>query len=139
MKRKNDKQTEEPPHDPNRPPDDFCEWWNPSGTDELSGASVGGHPDAERIWARPAAHGRFVRRTYGTTATLAWSAAIYRDEYYEWRRNGRPERNPFVSQCASLAKQAQFWRDLKSTLSKIGKAMPEPFAIDFDRRERVDE
>jgi hypothetical protein len=115
------------------PPDDFCEWWNPSGTDALSGASVGGHPDAIRTWARPESHGRFARRHYGISAVLAWTAAPYRQEYHEWVRNGRPERNPFVSMAATVKRQSEFWTGLKGLLPSVGRPMPKPQPRDWDQ------
>jgi hypothetical protein len=140
------------------PPDDFCKWWNPSGTDELSGASIGGHPEAERIWARKDP-GRWLRRRYGIDARRAWLAQPYRSEYNAWVEAGRPEtEEPFVSIALPLAEQVQRWKEIRLKLAQIAKPMPrlrhrdlqreqlaagqdptiaEP--IDFDAREVSDE
>lgn len=117
-----------------RPPDDFCNWWYPSGIDETSGASVGGHPDAHRIWARHDP-GRWNRRIYGCSAAIAWSAEIYRDEYLRWVDAGRPDRQPFVSISATLAQQQAFWAEVKTTLARIGKPMPHTTAKDLQREQ----
>ena len=78
-------------------PEEFCEWWYPSAQDEESGASIGGHPDAARMWARKDP-GRWTRRAYGTKADTAWACQPYRDEYNAWIAAGRPERaEPFIS------------------------------------------
>jgi hypothetical protein len=107
-----------------RPPDAFCEWWYPSGEDTVSGASVGGHPDAERTWARKDDHG-WTRRHYGTHAAQAWLAANYREEYDIWKSLGCPEPDePFVSIAAPIDQQKEFWRGLHTELSKINKPMP---------------
>src|SRR4029077_3135847 len=89
------------PYDRNRPSDQFLEWWNPTGTDELSGASMGGHPDARRVWAREEP-GRWNRRTYGTIVRISWQAEIYLNEFYAWKEAGCPEREPFTSLAVSL-------------------------------------
>lgn len=120
MKRK--KQEEERSH--GGAPDDFCEWWYPNRTDEITGAAVGGHPDARRVWARRDG-GHWTRRTYGTTANTAWQCAIYRDEYREWIDNGRPpRRQEFVSNAATLQQQKEFWGSVKSKLALVAKPMP---------------
>jgi len=113
------------------PPDDFCEWWNPTGIDELSGAAIGGHPDAERVWARKDS-GRFTRRTYGIHALHAWNAQPYRDEYNAWVALGRPERETFVSLAATLDLQREFWRGVKADMKAAGKPMPKPLPTDME-------
>ncbi len=95
------------------PPEDFCRWWHPHGRDNQSGADIGGHPDAERVWARKDT-GRWVHRTYGTTARIAWNSQNFRSAYDEWVQLGRPEREDFISLAATLERQKQFWKDLKS-------------------------
>lgn len=89
---------------PDLPTEDFLTWWNPTGADELSGASIGGHPDSSRVWARKDP-GRWTRRTYGVAGTHAWLAQHYRDEYHAWINAGRPEREPFVSLALPLEEQ----------------------------------
>ncbi len=124
-------------HEPStmeEPPTEFVMWWSPDGTDQESGADVGGHPDARRIWARKDP-GRWTRRTYGTTARIAWNAQMYRSEYLRWIEAGRPEREEFISLAASTERQKQFWHDLKPVISKIGKPMPEPQLADSDAKE----
>jgi hypothetical protein len=114
-------------------PEDFCNWWNPSGRDELSGADIGGHPDAERVWARKDA-GRFTRRTYGINAPTAWLSARYRAEYTAWVNAGRPKRDePFVSLASPITEQVEFWQGVKSKLKDIGKKVPKPKPQDYDK------
>jgi hypothetical protein len=120
MRKKKVNEEEEPR---TRPPDAFCEWWNPSGTDAISGASIGGHPEAERVWARKDP-GRFARRTYGINAVLAWTTVMYREEYLRWIDADRPEQEPFVSMCMTLEQQKAFYKQLSGTLAQIGKPMP---------------
>ena len=97
MKRKHKKEGEEiVPRSVDTPTDEFCEWWYPHATDEPSGAGVGGHPDAARVWARHDP-GRWLRRTYGISAQKAWLCQCYRDQFNAWIKAGRPEREPYVS------------------------------------------
>jgi hypothetical protein len=72
------------------PPEDFEKWWNPRDTEDESGASVGGHPDAFRLFARKDP-GRWVRQSFGTTADIAWNIALYREEYDAWVAAGKPQ------------------------------------------------
>ncbi len=104
------------------PSEEFIFWWTPSGRDP-SGADTGGHPDAERVWARKDP-GRWTHRTYGISARIAWNAQPYRSEFLRWIESGRPDRENFVSLAAPLETQKQFWRDLKPTIAQIGKPMP---------------
>jgi hypothetical protein len=113
------------------PPHDFCEWWSPSRRDHESGADIGGHPDAERVWARKDP-GRWVHRTYGTNARIAWNAQRYRNEFLAWVDLGKPEREEFISLAAPVERQKQFWKELKTTISSIGKPMPKPETFDYD-------
>lgn len=115
------KQKEKAPAD--SPPDEFCAWWNPTGTQQPSGADVGGHPDARRVWARKDP-GRWTRRTYGLNAITAWQCQCYRSEFNAWIGADRPEGEPFVSLAATLERQGEMWREMKSTLAKIGKKVP---------------
>ena len=117
------------------PPTAFLEWWNPTGTDEPSGASIGGHPDAERVWARKDP-GRWTRRTYGINAVLAWTCQCYRDEYERWIDAEQPEREPFVSIAATLEQQYELMKKLKAILKGAAKPMPKEDndAIDFHTR-----
>lgn len=92
---KRDDDDEQPQRD--QPPDDFIRWWCPTDTNEKSGASIGGHPDAARMWARKEP-GRWMRRAFGMTAVTAWACQCYRSEYHAWIAAGRPEPlEPFVS------------------------------------------
>jgi hypothetical protein len=117
------KQTERRPAE--GPPDAFCEWWNPSGIDPVSGASIGGHIDAERVWARKDP-GRWNRRTYGMNARIAWQADFIRQEFSAWERAGSPEREPFVSIAQPMSEQVSFWHGLKEKLAEIGKKVLHP-------------
>ncbi len=118
------------------PPEDFARWWHPHSRDRESGADIGGHPDAFRVWARKDP-GRWVQRSYGTGARVAWNAQPYRDDYEEWVQLGRPERNAFVSISATLETQKGFWRGLKTHLAQIGKPMTKPLPFDHDPPERA--
>ena len=134
MKKKKTKQQNETPQQ--GPSDDFCEWWNPSGTDPISGASVGGHPDASRVWARHDA-GRWVRRHYGTNAKIAWLAERYRNEFDEWVESGKPKRvKEFVSVAVPLDRLKEFWNEVRQLLSKIGKPMPKTRPKDIQAEAR---
>jgi hypothetical protein len=101
------------------PTDEFCDWWNPSGIDELSGAAIGGHPDAKRIHARKDP-GRWTRRTYGTTANIAWQCETYREEFRRWLDAGKPEREKYVSIVLPLDKQHVGLQGIQSILKKAG-------------------
>jgi len=134
MRRKKKKQVEdEPLAQRPAPPVAFLDWWNPTGVDNPSGASVGGHPDCERIWARKDS-GRWTRRTYGINAVVAWIIDTYRAEFNEWRNLGSPEREPFVSVCATLEQQTKFWREIRGVLSAIENQKPvRPRRRDYDK------
>jgi len=100
----------------------FVAWWEPSGTDPESGASVGGHPDARRVWARKDP-GRWLRRRYGIPTESAWNIARYVIEFSSWQEAGSPEPDfPFISLAASLGEQATYWGELKPILERIGAA-----------------
>jgi hypothetical protein len=134
MKKKQQSNNHKPkPKD--HPTDDFCEWWNPTGVDEPSGAAIGGHPEAKRVHARKDP-GRWVRHTYGITAVLAWQCRIYRDEYQRWVDAGKPEREPYVSIAAPLERHRELARELSAIVRRIGKPMPEE---DDDEEIKFDE
>jgi hypothetical protein len=119
------------------PPKDFCDWWNPTGTDELTGAHIGGHPDAERVWSRPETGSRFTRRTFGVSAKVAWLDPLFRAEYNEWVFNGKPQRaKPFISMALTLAQQSAQWTKMKDVLAQIGKPMPRTTAKDVQAEAR---
>jgi len=89
------------------PPEQFVAWWNPTGTQDESGASVGGHPDAFRVYARKEP-GRWFRATYGLEAEIAWNTAIYREEYDAWVAAGKPApEEPYVSIALSREEQVK--------------------------------
>ncbi len=113
------------------PPQEFCEWWHPHRRDQQSGADIGGHPDAERVWARKDT-GRYVHRNYGTSARAAWNAQRYRNEFLAWVQIGRPQREDFISLAAHLDQQLQLLRNLKAILKDVGKPMPKPQPFDRD-------
>jgi hypothetical protein len=106
---------------PDLPTDEFCDWWNPSGVEEPSGASMGGHPDAERTWARKDP-GRWTRRTYGINANLAWLSDVYRREYQRWLDAGKPEREKFVSLALTLKEQHEHWEEIDHILAQGDKS-----------------
>jgi hypothetical protein len=72
------------------PPEDFMKWWVPFGKDEESGASIGGHPDAFRVFARKDP-GKWVRQSFGIEPDIAWNIACYREQYNAWRAAGSPQ------------------------------------------------
>ena len=114
-------------------PDDFCEWWNPSGTEEPSGANIGGHPDAKRVWARKDV-GKWERRIYGITAANAWLVLRYQQEYHAWKDAGRPEsKEPFVSLASPVQNQREFWRGLAAKLKEAAKPVPKAKQRDYDK------
>lgn len=115
---KSREQTEDQPQPGRAAPDDFCAWWYPTGTDELTGASVGGHPDAIRVWARPMKAG-FLHKTMGTNANVAWFVQEYRDQFLEWKSIGSPEPSkPFVSEALPLVEGAKRFAEV------VAAAMP---------------
>jgi hypothetical protein len=114
-------------------PDPFCEWWYPTKVDPISGASVGGHTDAERTWARKDI-GRWTRRTFGINAATAYQAKNYRDEYNAWLDLGQPEPDqPFVSICVPLPELKAYWRELGGILATITKPVRPPRQRDYDK------
>lgn len=125
------------------PPAAFCDWWNPTGRDVISGADIGGHPDAERVWARKDP-GRWSRRTYGVNANLAWLCEPYYQEYTRWVEAGRPKMPPFVSLAATVERQKQFWHEVSVELRAIIKPVPKAKQSDYDKgkapwKEPIDE
>jgi hypothetical protein len=118
MKKEIDSKLEEPPHN-------FLEWWYPTRRDPESGADIGGHEEAERVWAKKTQWG-WLRRTYGTTARIAWNSQHHRSTYETWVSIGRPEKEPFISLCASNERQLQYYRDLMPIYQWcfVGKSMP---------------
>ena len=113
------------------PSEEFCDWWNPSRRDHESGADIGGHPDAERVWARKDP-GRWVHRTYGTNARIAWNAQCYRSEYLRWIEIGRPEREDCMMISETVERQKEFWKGLKTLMAEIGKKPPKAQPMDYD-------
>lgn len=98
---------------------EFVAWWEPIGKDHESGADAGGHPEAERVWARKDP-GRWVHRTYGIPARIAWNTSVSREQYLAWVEVGRPEGEPFVGIAAPIEKQKQFLASLKPLIGGIG-------------------
>jgi hypothetical protein len=114
-------------------PDGFCEWWYPTKVDPISGASVGGHQDAERTWARKDV-GRWTRRTFGINAATAYQAQPYRDEYNAWLAAGSPTQDhPFISVCVSLGRLRDYWKELTTILAAITKPVRPPRQRDYDK------
>lgn len=122
------------------PSQDFLSWWEPFDTEQESGASLGGHPDASRIWARRDAHG-WKRRRYGISAENAWNSAEFFNQFDAWRLSGRPERpEEFVSIAAPLERQREFWSSLKKLIFGSVKKFPDPLPHDYDATaERIEE
>lgn len=125
------KKLPEEKHEAEGPPADFCEWWNPTGVD-TTGASLGGHVDAERVYVRKES-GRLIRRTYGINAVLAWACARYRNEYEDWVASGRPERRKLTtSHALPTNEQTTRWRMLKESLQRLIKPIPKAQAMDYE-------
>jgi hypothetical protein len=101
----------------------FRRWWEPTDVDELSGAHIGGHPDALRIWARKDP-GRWVRRAYGTPTDAAYLVEYYRQQYDAWVDAGKPKGEPFVSVASTVEQQKEWARGVKGLLLQIGRPMP---------------
>jgi hypothetical protein len=114
-----------------RPPPAFITWWEPAGSDDATGASVGGHPDARRIWAR-IDNGQITRRVTGTDAIHAWAHDGYRDEFYQWVAAGKPQGEPFVSLAATLEQQAMFTSVVANTVRAIKRTI-KPMQTDYDK------
>lgn len=98
----------------------FRDWWEPWGFDQVTGASVGGHPDAYRMWSRQEPNGSRTRRMYGTRTKSAWLSDIYREEFDDWKRAGFPARDDFVSISAPATEQGSWLKGMKP--SQIGGA-----------------
>lgn len=105
------------------PSEGFRRWWEPEGTDEPSGACIGGHPDAHRIWARKEP-GRWARTRSGTTTAIAWLSEYYRNQYDAWVDAGKPKTEPFISICASPERQVEWAKATKGIIAQIGKPIP---------------
>jgi hypothetical protein len=132
--RKKQQEEEPAPRKDDRPPPEFCDWWNPRGTEEPSGAEIGGHPDAERIWSRKDP-GRFTRRRYGINASTAWLCQVYRNEFNAWLDAGKPKKEPFVSVAAPLFRQSQMWKEIYGNLKQI--AEPDAKKEEQERRRQL--
>lgn len=119
------------------PSKQFSAWWDPFEFDPVCGASVGGHPDARRRWARKDTDG-WIHRMYGVQLLDAWNSDNYISEFEAWRGIGSPEPDkPFVSLAASVQRQKQFWGELKLRIAKIGKPMPpHPLPFDYDKPQK---
>src|SRR5580765_2470166 len=105
----------------------FRTWWEPFSTDEITGASEGGQPEAWRWWARPDPDrpGKWERRRYGEIAKRAFKNKVYRDWWRQWKLSGEPHGGwvqfldenddgtcrfaiwgePFISNCLPLEEQ----------------------------------
>jgi len=102
----------------------FVAWWEPTDRDKVSGASIGGRPEARRVWARRD-EDRWRRHWYGLPTLIAWNTSYVLQAFEAWQQAGSPEPDePFVSIAASSKAQAQHWRDLKPLIMQIGKPMP---------------
>ncbi len=113
----------------------FTKWWTPVDFDEVSGAHIGGHPNAYRKWARKTDDG-WRHKHYGVSVGDAWNSACYVEEFDAWQSAGSPEQSePFTSVAVSIERHKEFWRGLRSTLAKIGKKMPKPTPMDNESTE----
>jgi hypothetical protein len=112
------------------PPSLFRTWWQPTHIDPTSGASVGGHPDALRIWARPEETRGYAHGRYGIHTLVAWNMQYYRDQFNEWKHQGYPERaTEFVSLSAPLSRQGEYWKRLEPIRQMIGRKPAEKAQI----------
>jgi hypothetical protein len=110
----------------------FKGWWEPESTDPVSGASIGGHEHARRIWSRKDP-GAWKHKWYGTSTLDAWNCASYVQEFDAWERAGSPPNpEPFVSIAAPYETQKAFWPTLRKLISQIGKPIPKPEVFDYD-------
>lgn len=76
----------------------FKQWWEPTSVDAKTGAEVGGHPHAYRLWVKPNKQ----REHYGVRCNEAFNCQCYINEYHQWLRDGQPERDPEpTGNCAS--------------------------------------
>jgi hypothetical protein len=108
-----------------RPPQAFYDWWQPHGVDKKSGASVGGHSEAYRTWAKRDTdqYGDFWRRErFGMRAETAWNTYQFRSEFLAWVKAGKPEREDFISIPAPAEKLAQFGKMLGQIARKLSMA-----------------
>lgn len=107
----------------------FVAWFEPTGVDPITGASVGGRPEARRIWARKDAGG-YTRRYYGLPTLVAWNTGYVIKAFDAWTSAGSPEPDePFISIAATLEAQQRLWQELKPIIAEIGKPMP-PVYVD---------
>jgi hypothetical protein len=119
------------------PPEQFQRWFMPTGIDDVSGASVGGLPDAERIWARHDPGG-WVQKQYGMTAEVAWNTKHLREQFLGWQEAGCPEHDePFVSLALPLDEQAKRFgaisKTLRAAVAPIPKATAKELAAEARR------
>lgn len=69
---------------------DFKKWWEPYTHDPKTGAEIGGHPEAYRLFVKPTGE----RKHYGIKVEEAFMTQMYRDEYHQWLKDGQPPRDP---------------------------------------------
>jgi hypothetical protein len=89
---------------------DFLQWWNPYDVDPVNGASIGGHPEAHRIWAKDPGNG-----TVDVTAStsLVWNSDNYRQVIsHGSRRTAGPGRSIYLD-SATLERQKEFWHEIQ--------------------------
>lgn len=95
----------------------FTGWWQPFEFDPVSGAHVGGHPDAYRRWSRKDGGG-WKHRWYGISTVDAWNVAQYVEEFNAWQEIGSPEKaEEFISISATKERQIQYWKDAKPLMN----------------------
>ncbi len=117
-------------------PEEFARWWYPTGVDQRTGVSVGGHPDASRIWARTDDGGKsYARERYGITARLAWICQEYRDAYNEWISIGAPPPSePYASYSLPMVEQKKRWAEIMDMLKGVGMI---PKESQVERQEEI--
>lgn len=114
----------------------FKTWWNTYSTDSVTGAGVGGQPDARRRWAQPIGNGKWAKRYYGEIAERAFKAKGYHHWWSQWKLDGEPRgqwvqfldegddgklhykvhNGPFVSNCIPIEEALERVGELYKTI-----------------------
>jgi hypothetical protein len=97
----------------------FTTWWRPDHFDPVSGAHVGGHPEAHRRHARKDPDG-WKHRWYGVSTLDAWNCANYVGDFETWQKVGSPKKpDPYISITATFKRQKEYMRDAKPLLGMM--------------------
>ena len=95
----------------------FTAWFEPFEFDQTTGAHIGGHREASRIWSRKQPDGSHQRHRYGISTLNAWNISRITAEFTAWSQLGSPDQpQPFISLCAPLSTQRAFYDSLKLSL-----------------------